>query len=315
MNPWIKAARPKTLPLAATGILLGSAIAYNHHLFQLTILISGLTTAILLQILSNFANDYGDFKKGTDALAARKDRMLTNGEISEKSMLKAIWIVVILTFISGITLLMVSGLRPDSTFILYTLLGIISIAAAIKYTMGKFAYAYKGLGDLFVFIFFGLVAVCGIFYLYTGVINLECIFSGIGLGLLATAVLNINNIRDIDSDKLSGKITIPVRLGISKAEKYHTLLCIVGSGFIILTFLRLLQAELIKVPVLEYIMVIAVFFPSIILLIKHQQRLKYLIQEKLQNQLTSQYNRELKNLSLTILSIAAIYWLLVLIYV
>lgn len=315
MNPWINAARPKTLPLAVSGILMGSAIAYLNHLFEWSIFLLGLITAVLLQILSNFANDYGDFKKGTDKAAGRKDRMLTNGTISESLMLKVLYVLAGVTLMCGVSLLFISGLKFSPVFIVFFLLGTLAIISAIKYTVGKYAYAYSGLGDIFVFIFFGLISVVGIFYLYTKVVNLESILAGLGIGFMSSAVLNVNNMRDIDSDKSSNKITIPVRIGISKAMIYHIALCVFGVSFVVLSFIRHLQTELTEIAILEYAMIIAVFSPCMVLVLSHIGHLKKIADKPNAKDKFNLFNKELKFLSLTILTITIVYWILALLYI
>lgn len=233
MKDWIEAARPRTLPLALASIIMGSFLAaflgnFNWPIFGLTVL-----TTVLLQILSNFANDYGDTQNGAD-LAGRvgPQRAVQSGRISAKAMLNAIIITGLLAFISGLLLLYFSfNSFQSNEFYSFLGLGLLSIVAAITYTAGKKPYGYAGLGDVSVLIFFGLVGVIGTFFLQTKSINWSIILPAISSGFFATAVLNINNLRDIESDKLAGKKTIPVRFGKPFGVNYHRFLVISGIVF------------------------------------------------------------------------------------
>lgn len=222
---WIEALRLKTLPLALGGIVAGFAISQsgNHYL-----LIWICITAILLQILSNFANDYGDFVKGTDV--HRQDRLLNTGQISKNQMLIAILVTTGLALISGIILLFKADLNTLQWWVFFGL-GIFSILAAISYTMGKNAYGYKGYGDLFVLIFFGLIAVVGSAFLFEPIWNIHFLWVALGYGFLATGVLNINNLRDIEKDKMNQKNTLTTTLGFRKAMIYHHLLLVLSAIF------------------------------------------------------------------------------------
>lgn len=221
---WIKAARLRTLPLAAGGILLGSFLAAYEFYFSWAVFSLAFITAVLLQILSNLANDYGDFQKGTDQAADRTDRALASGAISLKNMKNALWIVGLATLVCGLTLLLVAFQKMDFQFFIWFIIGIAAIAAAMKYTVGKNAYGYSGLGDIFVFIFFGPVAVAGTYFLMSIQLPDNIWVPAIGFGLLCVAVLNINNLRDLESDEAAEKKTLVVRLGFKKAIWYQYLL-------------------------------------------------------------------------------------------
>ena len=225
LKSWIKAARLRTLPLAVSCTIAGTAVALINHQFDGLIFTFALVTTILLQVLSNFANDYGDFQKGTDQAANRADRALASGEVTPDKMKKAMIIFSVLSFISGCVLLGIS-FALDELILLGALLvtGIFAIWAAIKYTSGANAYGYKGLGDVFVFLFFGFVGVLGTQFLYIHTVLLESVLMVLVIGSLSTAVLNLNNMRDINSDELAGKITVPVRLGFKSSKTYHFLL-------------------------------------------------------------------------------------------
>ncbi|AGC78638.1 1,4-dihydroxy-2-naphthoate prenyltransferase [Nonlabens dokdonensis] len=266
LKAWISAARLRTLPLSISGILVGSAFAYynvfaiennsekllnsielnfsysiadNVSLFMfnyISIVILALITTLGFQILSNFANDYGDGVKGTD----NEDRIgpmraIQSGIISPQEMKRGMVITAILTLISAILLIYVSlGIDRLLVSLFFLALGIAAIWAAIKYTVGDNAYGYRGLGDVFVFIFFGPVSVMGIYYLITTIVNWEMIFPSMTIGLLSVAVLNLNNMRDVQSDKKAGKNTIVVKLGLSKAKMLH-------YGFVIVAFICALR--------------------------------------------------------------------------
>ncbi len=229
MIHWIKAARLRTLPLSLSGIILGSLIAKYEGFWDWYIFIFAALTTILFQVLSNFANDYGDGVKGTDnEERIGPKRMIQTGEISQKEMKNAIIYLSILSVISTIVLIYFAFGKDNFIYsLLFLVLGIASISAAIKYTVGNSAYGYRGLGDLFVFIFFGLLAVFGTYFLFNQCINLLIILPATSIGLLSTAVLNLNNMRDINSDKNAGKNTLVVKMGFEKAKKYHTLLIVI----------------------------------------------------------------------------------------
>lgn len=218
---WLTTARPKTLPLAIASILTGSALAAWTDSFNGAITFFALLTATLLQILSNFANDYGDHIKGSDT----KERIgplraIQQGAISSQSLKKALFIVVGLSLLSG-TALIWSACQTIQDLFIFALLGILAIVAAITYTVGKKPYGYLGLGDLSVFIFFGLLAVLGTFYLQSHQLPAIAFFPAFGSGLLAVAVLNINNLRDINQDRQANKNTLIVRIGSQNGKIYH----------------------------------------------------------------------------------------------
>ncbi len=228
MKAWIKAFRLRTLPLALACISMGSILAFTEGKMNWLIAILSLTTTLFLQILSNLANDYGDYKSGVDSEKRQgPSRSVQRGEISVKAMFNAIIIFSLLSFMSGCFLL-ITGLKINLVFFLFLLVGILAIAAAIKYTMGNNPYGYSGLGDFSVFLFFGIIGVLGTYYLHTGTINYLATLPALTCSFFAVAVLNVNNIRDIESDKLTGKNSIPVRIGREKAVIYHHLLLIIG---------------------------------------------------------------------------------------
>ena len=226
MAVWLDAMRPRTLPLATASILMGSALAASRPPFSWAVTILAIITAILLQILSNLANDYGDSQHGADS-AQREGplRAVQSGAISTRRMLAAIIITSLLSAIFGIALLWAAFGSQGTRFILvFLLLGGAAILAAIGYTAGIRPYGYAGLGDLSVLIFFCWVAVMGTYFLQTERLDWDVMLPATSCGLLAVAVLNINNIRDRRSDDLAGKNTIPVRLGLQGARIYHWIL-------------------------------------------------------------------------------------------
>ena len=233
MKKWIAAFRLKTLPLALSNTIMGSALAAGNNKFSWTVFGLAALTTILLQIMSNMANDYGDFVNGKDtAERIGPKRMVQSGEISAKSMLRGIIIIGILTAFSGLALILVGTAGIDITNILiFGVLGIGAIVAAIKYTVGKNPYGYRGLGDIFVFIFFGLVGVIGTYFLHTQSFSWDLLLPASAMGFLSTGVLNMNNLRDYEADKNANKNTIVVAMGPKKAKLYHLFLV---SGAVLL---------------------------------------------------------------------------------
>lgn len=245
LKTWISAARLRTLPLSVSGILVGSGVAISKEIFDWEVFIYALFTTLGLQILSNFANDYGDGVKGTDNDSRTGPlRALQSGLISAKEMKTGMLITSIITMIFAILLIHAAfgtNNYRDSNFwepLFFLLLGILAIAAAIKYTVGKSAYGYRGFGDVFVFVFFGLVSVVGVYFLYAKNLISPVFLPAIAIGLLSTAVLNLNNMRDRIGDAASGKITLVVKLGGEVSKNYHYLL-IITAFLCMLLFLLL----------------------------------------------------------------------------
>ncbi|KQS53461.1 MULTISPECIES: 1,4-dihydroxy-2-naphthoate octaprenyltransferase [Flavobacterium] len=267
MKHWVEAARLRTLPLSVSGIIVGSmyALAYptanvltptevfNWQLFGFAIL-----TTLGLQVLSNFANDYGDGIKGTD----NEDRIgpkraIQSGVISPQAMKRAIIITSVLTFISAVLLIYFAfGETNIGYSIFFLVLGLLAIASAIRYTVGNTAYGYRGYGDLFVFVFFGLVSTLGVNFLYSKELDYKLFLPAIAIGFLSVGVLNLNNMRDEESDRKSGKNTIVVKIGGAKAKKYHYFL-VISAMILVLVF-----AVLNNFQFDQYIFVVA-YFPLI----------------------------------------------------
>lgn len=227
---WIKAARPRTLPLALSGILLGCGLAWFYGEINASVCVLAIITATLIQVFSNFANDYGDSQKGTDnQFRLGPTRTVQSGEISPKEIKRGMFMVGALSFLFGIWLVYEGTWHFSQTaFFSFIGLGILSLVAAYFYTAGKKSYGYVGLGDLAVFLFFGLLPVLGVFYLNAGHLDENIIHLALTLGFFSTGVLNLNNMRDVDNDKNSGKITLPVRMGQRNSRIYHTALILFG---------------------------------------------------------------------------------------
>lgn len=220
--------RPRTLPLAIACIIMGTCLAAAEGSFSWIIALLCILTAILLQILSNLANDYGDSLHGADHVERRgPKRAVQSGLVTLEAMRRAIVINVILVIFSGLALLWFAfGVKAFSSTLIFIMLGAAAIGAAIAYTAGKLPYGYVGLGDLFVLLFFGWVGVIGSYFVQTVQFSWLLLLPATACGLLAVAVLNVNNIRDLDSDRLAGKRSVPVRLGLERARIYHWLLII-----------------------------------------------------------------------------------------
>ncbi|WGK65018.1 1,4-dihydroxy-2-naphthoate octaprenyltransferase [Croceiramulus getboli] len=232
---WIAAARLRTLPLSISGILVGSAKAYETGQFQWDLFLLALLTTLGFQILSNFANDYGDGVKGTDnAERIGPARTLQSGLLSAAELKMGIIVTALLTLLSSLATIYVAfGEDQFILSLIFFLLGLSAILAAIKYTVGRSAYGYRGLGDFFVFIFFGLVGVVGSYFLYTQRLPLHIFLPATAIGCLSVAVLHLNNMRDAMSDVRAGKNTLAVMLGPYKAKWYH-------SGLLFMAFISLL---------------------------------------------------------------------------
>ena len=289
IKSWLKAFRLRTLPLSMSGIILGSFLAKKDGFWDLQIFMFAMLTTLFFQVLSNLANDLGDSQKGTDnENRIGPMRSVQSGEISIHAMKTAVWIFSILSLLSAVCLIYISSQGMTREIILfYAVLAILCILAAITYTVGKRAYGYSGFGDVFVFIFFGLVSVLGSYTLYTKQFNWEIIFPAITIGMLSTAVLNLNNMRDQVNDKVAGKITLVVKLGECKAKYYHYFLIlsgIVSSAF----FLQ-------NLGLLRFLFLI----PYCILTL-HLNRVKNTVEEK-------DFDLELKKVALTTFLIAILY--------
>lgn len=258
MKHWVEAARVRTLPLSVSGIIVGSFYAMSQGMFNWNIVVFALLTTLGLQILSNFANDYGDGIKGTD----NKDRVgpmraIQSGVISPAAMKKAMVLTSAITLLFAVLLIYFAF---KDHYLLYSLiffvLGILAIASAIRYTVGKGAYGYRGFGDVFVFVFFGLVSTFGVYFMFSKSIDWLLLLPAIAIGFLSVGVLNLNNMRDEASDRKSGKNTLVVKMGGAAAKKYHYFL-VISAMILVLVF-----AFLNDFHFDQYIFVVA-YFPMI----------------------------------------------------
>jgi len=230
LKAWISACRLRTLPLSISGAIVGSGIAYSRDLFDSSIFALTILTTLSLQILSNLANDYGDGVKGTDnEHRIGPERALQSGKISPKQMRNTIFLNVILCLILVVSLIYTAfGAEQFLISLVFIILGVLAIVAAIKYTVGASAYGYKALGDVMVFLFFGWLSVLGTYFLYSKQIDFLMLLPASTIGLLSAGVLNLNNMRDIESDKLSNKQTLAGYFGPKRAKTYQQLLVIVA---------------------------------------------------------------------------------------
>lgn len=264
---WIKAFRLRTLPLSFSAIIMGNAIAKSLNIFDWSIFIATLLTTLFLQVLSNLANDYGDGIKGTDnADRLGPERALQSGAISPKQMKTAIIINVILAFCSGIYLIVFAVDFSLNLILFFIGLGVLAIISAIMYTVGKKAYGYNGLGDLFVFIFFGIVGVGGAYFLQTNYFDWHILLPAIAIGLLSSAVLNLNNMRDIENDAKMNKNTLVVKIGLPKSKIYHYLLFILS--YIVLFLYIFLEINQQKWVIILFTIAIATIHITHILRVK-----------------------------------------------
>lgn len=250
IKSFIKAARLRTLPLSISGIIIGSYLGVDSLnsisqsnprlvIWMTPIFWFAILTTIGFQVLSNFANDYGDGIKGTDKNRKGEARMVSSGAITPNQMKSAMIITAIITLVIALLLIYFAFGRENFGFsLLFFGLGVLSIVAAIKYTVGNSPYGYSGFGDIFVFLFFGLLSVLGSYFLYTKHLDFEILLPAISVGLLSAAVLNLNNLRDREEDKRNNKNTLVVRLGIEKSKRYHYFL-ILGALVAALTYVLL----------------------------------------------------------------------------
>ena len=254
---WLRAARLRTLPLSVSGILVGSSAAFQKNEFDAIVFVFAMLTTVCYQLLSNFANDYGDGVKGTDnASRIGPKRVLQSDLISRDQLRQAIFFIAAVAVLLTI-LLVYSAFGFSQMSLRFLGLGFFAIVAAIRYTIGSNAYGYRGLGDLFVFVFFGCVSVLGSHYLYTNQWDQSLIYPAFSIGLLSVGVLNINNMRDHSNDKRFGKRTMAVRLGPKYALLYHLALVVVP---ILLTAAYGFIYDRVSIVVLSILMMISMLF-------------------------------------------------------
>lgn len=254
MSPYITSLRLRTLPLSVAGIILGSGLAYSlsPFTFQLSTFLLAVLTALCLQILSNLSNELGDALKGTDAdQHGRQAYGLQAGTITMQQMKRMIILFVVLSILFGSALIFTAFGSPIVNcfqssinrpivnrqivnILIFLGLGLLAIIGAIKYTLGKHSYGYMGLGDLGVFLFFGLLSTMGAYYLQTQTLTWEVFWAGVAVGLPCVGVLNLNNIRDMNNDRAHHKRTFACALGPKGARIYHSLLLLSAMTIMVL---------------------------------------------------------------------------------
>ena len=289
--------RLRTLPLSLSGIILGSGIAFHHGYWNSTIFVLAMITTILLQVLSNFANDLGDGIKGTDnSHRLGPVRAVQSGDISKKKMKIAVVLMTLLSLTSA-TALIYFGTKnmPANIIVTYAGLALACVVAAITYTIGKKAYGYHGMGDLMVLIFFGGVSVLGVFSLYTKQFFWENIHLSVFVGLLSTAVLNLNNMRDYKNDAASEKKTLVVMMGPNMAKFYHLFLVLIGLIALII-FINKLNDEIYYFALL----------PGVLLLLHLRKVMKI--------KFSKDFDPELKKVALSTFGISLVLFCLLLWY-
>ncbi|MBO0323394.1 1,4-dihydroxy-2-naphthoate octaprenyltransferase [Muricauda sp. CAU 1633] len=290
---WVQAARLRTLPLSLSGIIVGTALARKQGFFELGIFVLALLTTIGFQVTSNFANDYGDGVKGTD----NEDRIgpsraLQSGLLSRPVLKRGIIISSIISMILAVALIYLAfGTENWIYVLLFFFLGTLSIWAALKYTIGSNAYGYIGLGDVFVFLFFGLLGVLGSKFLYTKTLDWASLLPAVSIGLLCVGVLNLNNLRDVVSDKKSGKNTLVVKMGFANGKRYHFALI----SLAVLCFLGYIWLE--KISLLNTYFMLA-FLPILIHLAT-----------VLKTQEPGELDGELKKLALSTFALAILFYI------
>ena len=289
IKPWIQAARLRTLPLSVSGIIVGSAYAYHQGFSDWRIVVMALLTTLGLQVLSNYANDYGDGVKGTDAHRIGEKRLVAAGIISAKQMKRAVLITANITFILALGLIYIAfGKENFVLSLIFILLGISAIGAAIKYTVGKGAYGYSGFGDVFVFVFFGWVSVIGSNFLFTHSIDWKLFLPASSIGLLSVAVLNLNNMRDIENDKIAGKNTLVVNMGLNWAKNYHEA-CIAIASILFIVFCIMVKVSAIPVLIIN--------IPLLLHIGKIKKSEKY-----------EDFDPELKKVALSTFALSILFW-------
>jgi 1,4-dihydroxy-2-naphthoate octaprenyltransferase len=269
---------------------VGSAYAYHQGFSDWRIVVMALLTTLGLQVLSNYANDYGDGVKGTDAHRIGEKRLVAAGIISAKQMKRAVLINANITFILALGLIYIAfGKENFVLSLIFILLGIISIGAAIKYTVGKGAYGYSGFGDVFVFVFFGWVSVIGSNFLFTHSIDWKLFLPASSIGLLSVAVLNLNNMRDIENDKIAGKNTLVVKMGLNWAKNYHEA-CIAIASILFIVFCIMVKVSAIPVLIIN--------IPLLLHIGKIKKSEKY-----------EDFDPELKKVALSTFALSILFWL------
>lgn len=291
IGSWLVSFRLRTLPLSVAPIILGSFLSKASGQFSCLIFILCILTTLFLQILSNLANDYGDMKSGADNDSRiGPARALQKGEISMLEMKRMIFIFISLASVTGFSLVYF-GTRSISftSFLVFIIIGLAAIVAAVKYTVGRKPYGYRAMGDIFVLIFFGPVAAMGAFFLHSGFIRWDIMLPALTTGLMSVAVLNLNNMRDIENDNRSGKLTLAGILGRKRSKLYHSIVLITAI------ILSLIYTYL-NYSGLHHILYIIIFIPLILN-----------IKAVFQNSIPSELDIELKKVALTALVYSIIF--------
>jgi 1,4-dihydroxy-2-naphthoate octaprenyltransferase len=222
LRGWYLAARPATLPAAVVPVIVGGALAIADRHFHPLVLLATLAASLLIQIGTNLANDYFDFQKGADtAERLGPTRVTQSGIFTPRQVATATALTFGLALLIGLYLVYVGGMP-------ILVIGILSILAGVAYTGGPYPLGYHGLGDLFVFVFFGVLGVCGAYYLQAGTLTLTALFASVPIGLLCTNILVVNNLRDIDTDRTAGKGTLAVRIGREATRRQYTLFLLIS---------------------------------------------------------------------------------------
>ena len=263
VKDWISAFRLRTLFLAASTVILGSGLALHEGMFSWVTFVFALILALSAQILSNLANDLGDYQKGTDITGNRKGpvRAVQSGRITAEQMKRGVAIVAAWVAVVGLMLVLSTARMIGwKSVVIMLVVGLLCILAAVCYTLGKHAYGYRGWGDFFAFLFFGPVPVIGTYFLHVHSFDFQPVLPSIGSGLISAMILNINNMRDIDNDRAAGKVTLAAKLGLQNAKIYHTLLtCLMCACFFTYSLLYA------STPWYRYLYVLVFLFPMKIL--------------------------------------------------
>lgn len=271
LKAYITSARLRTLPLAASGIVLGYLLAVGDGNSSILIFAFALLTALSLQILSNYANELGDLQKGTDnEERVGPKRSVQLGLLSATDIKKMIVAFIVISIIFGLLLIWFTFKTLFSLpALVMLLLGGLAVFASIKYTLGSNAYGYKGWGDFFVFIFFGLLSVGGVYFLQTEIFNFYILFPASAIGFLCVAMLNVNNMRDEKNDRNYRKRTMVVRMGLNKARQYH--LTLILSAFLLITIYMALMNRGLKSYL--YLLTLPIFIFHLITVFKEDNQL------------------------------------------
>lgn len=247
LDAWVLASRPKTLPAAAAPVFIGAGLAAFRDTFDPLPALAALAGALLIQVATNLANDYYDFLRGSDTEErVGPVRVTQAGILALETVRRGMLVTLVAAFLVGVYLVWVGGWP-------IAVVGLASLACAVAYTGGPFPLAYHGLGDLFVFLFFGLVAVAGTWYVQALTFTWESVWAGVGVGALSTAILVVNNIRDIPTDRPAGKRTLAVRIGLRASRFEWTAMVVLGGvvpvvGLLVWGWPPLVLASLVVVP-------------------------------------------------------------------